>query len=160
LLVAFLSNKMLRKLFPTNVKINKIQIQNYGNRVKRPSSKQGKMKLLEKDHNAEFYVNFIFFSKRKQLYEEWKKEGKQFNRDYYLQLLDNCISGIKEDPEKFSKKAVEIFEQFKKEYEPSMDEYNFLIQSYCLSNQLEKGFETWNLTKTLNLTSDQQTFDF
>jgi pentatricopeptide repeat protein len=94
------------------------------------------------------------------LYDEWKKEGKQFNRDYYLQLLDSCVSGIKEDPAKFSKKAVEIFEQFKKEYEPSMDEYNFLIQCYCLSNQLEKGFETWNLTKTLNLPSDQQTFFF
>eukprot|EP01080_Neovahlkampfia_damariscottae_P006749 gene6749-10914_t len=121
-------------------------LKQYGTRAKRPSSKYGKELNSKLDHNYEFY-----------LYDQYRKEGTKFNRDHYMVLFENCVSGIKENREEFLKRGETLWKEFQEEYEPSLIEYNLMIQIYCLSYKLDKAIQIWNHTKSLNIESSQQT---
>ena len=74
-------------------------------------------------------------------------------------LFESCIAGMRQNNEEFSKKGEKLWKEFKQEYEPTIVEYNLIIQIYALSKQMDKAFEIWNQMKSSNIASSQQTLE-
>lgn len=61
-------------------------------------------------------------------------------------------------PEQYYKKSFEVFDEFKQHYEPSIVEYNLLIQVCALSGNIDKAFELFEEVKKKGLKPEQQTY--